>query len=93
MISQVLLSRCDRKGRIAAFEIMFMNSAIENHIRKGESFKIQSVIQTSKRAGMLELDEHLLELAKARKIRPKVALHAAQDRKWMEERLLGSSEA
>ncbi len=88
VISQVLLPRADGKGRVAAFEIMLMNSAIENHIRKGETFKIPSVIQTNRRMGMMLLDEHLIQLVQENKIKPKVAIDAAQDPKTIEERIL-----
>jgi len=89
VISQVLIPRADTKGRVAAFEIMIMNSAIENHIRKGETFKIPSAIQTSRRLGMTQLDDHLLRLVAEGKIRPKDALDLAQDQRMMESRLLG----
>ena len=56
------MPRNDKKGRIAAFEIMFMTPAIENHIRKAETFKITSVIQTNRNRGMILLDEHLMAL-------------------------------
>jgi twitching motility protein PilT len=64
VVSQVLLPRADGKGRVAAFEVMVMTPAIENHIRKNESFKILSAIQTGKRLGMSLLDEHLFELGR-----------------------------
>ena len=89
VLSQVLLPRADRKGRIAAFEIMYMNSAIENHIRKAETFKINSAIQTSKRQGMVTLDDYLRELVEDGKITPKVAIEASQEPREMEKRLLG----
>jgi len=72
------LPRKDGKGRIAAFEVMVRNSAIENHIRKGETFKIPSVMQTQKRLGMQLLDDHLIELVKEGIIARDVALDAAQ---------------
>jgi twitching motility protein PilT len=78
VVSQVLLPRADGHGRIAAFEIMVRNSAIENHIRKGETFKIGSVMQTQKRLGMQLLDEHLYELVQAGTIEREVALASAQ---------------
>ncbi len=78
VVSQVLLPRADGRGRVAAFEIMLRNSAIENHIRKGETFKIPSVMQTQKRIGMQLLDEHLLELVRAGTITQEVALNFAQ---------------
>ncbi|MFQ5503178.1 MAG: type IV pilus twitching motility protein PilT [Planctomycetota bacterium] len=89
VISQLLLPRADMPGRIAAFEIMIMNSAIENHIRKGESFKIHSAIQTNKRLGMLLLDDHLQDLVAEGCLAPKLALECAQDQKMMSSRLLG----
>jgi twitching motility protein PilT len=91
VISQVLLPRADKEGRVAAFEIMYMNSAIENHIRKAETFKIQSAIQTNKRQGMVLLDDYLRGLIGAGRISPKVAIEAAQDPREMEQRLLGGA--
>ncbi|MBL8841433.1 MAG: type IV pilus twitching motility protein PilT [Planctomycetes bacterium] len=87
VISQALLPRSDKKGRVAAFEIMVMTPAIENHIRKNETFKIPSVIQTSRRLGMVLLDDHLLELWKAGKIDRETALRAAQSPKDLEPKL------
>ena len=62
VISQVLMPRADGKGVVAAFEVMMMTPAIENHIRKKETFKITSTIQTSRQLGMHLLDDHLWEL-------------------------------
>jgi len=78
VVSQVLLPRMDGQGRVAAFEIMVRNSAIENHIRKGETFKIPSVMQTQRRLGMQLLDEHLLELVQSETISREDALSSAQ---------------
>ena len=47
------------KGRgwiLAGFEIMVMTPAIENHIRKNETFKIPSAIQTGKRLPYTSLE-------------------------------------
>ncbi len=62
VISQVLMPRADNSGRIAAFEVMVMTPGIENHIRKNETFKIPSAIQTGRSRGMSLLDDHLFEL-------------------------------
>lgn len=91
VISQVLLPRADGPGRIAAFEVMIINSAIENQIRKGETFKITSAIQTSKRQGMVLLDDYLRDLVSRGLITPKTAIDASQEPREMEERLLGGS--
>ncbi len=62
VISQVLMPRADGKGVVAAFEVMVMTPAVENHIRKNETFKIPSTIQTSRQLGMFLLDDHLWDL-------------------------------
>jgi twitching motility protein PilT len=87
VISQVLLSRADGKGRVAAFEVMLMNSAIGNLIRKGETHKIQSTIQTSKRFGMVTLDDYLLDLVRQGVVTSECALEAAQNREDLASRL------
>jgi len=86
VVSQVLLPR-KGGGRVAAFEVMLMTPAVGNLVRKNETNKIQSTIQTSRRMGMVTLDDYLLELVREDAISPKVALEAAQDRADMEARL------
>jgi twitching motility protein PilT len=86
VISQVLLPRKDRKGRVAAFEVMLMNPAIGNLIRKNETNKIQSTIQISKKSGMITLDDFLWDLVKRDVIAREVAIDAAQDPKDLEAR-------
>jgi twitching motility protein PilT len=78
VVSQVLVKRADGNGRISVFEIMVRNSAIENHIRKGETFKIPSVMQTQRRIGMQLLDDHLFELVNAGTITRETAMAYAQ---------------
>ena len=87
VISQVLLPRADKRGRIAAFEVMLMTPAIANLIRKNETNKIQSTLQTSRRMGMIALDDHLLDLCKRGVITREVALDAAQAPADLEGRL------
>jgi twitching motility protein PilT len=87
VISQVLLPRASGSGRVAAFEVMLMNSAISNLIRKNETNKIQSTIQTSRRHGMITLDDFLLDLVQRGEITREAALGAAQDRPDLEARL------
>lgn len=87
VISQVLLPRKDKRGRVAGFEIMLMTPAIGNLIRKNETNKIQSTLQTSRRMGMITLDDYLLDLVKRDVVSREVALDAAQDPKDLEARL------
>ncbi len=62
VISQTLLPLRDGSGRIAAFELMFTNDAIRALIRKAETYKIGSHIQTGAKEGMILLDDFLFNL-------------------------------
>ena len=86
VVSQVLMPRKDG-GRVAGFEVMINNPAIANLVRKNETNKIQSTIQTSKRLGMVTLDDYLFALTRRGEITREVALDYAQDPKDLEARL------
>ena len=86
VISQILIPAAGG-GRVAAFEVMLNNPAIENHIRKSETFKIPSVLQTSRRQGMVVMDDALLELYREGRITKETALEHSYDRKTMATRL------
>jgi len=62
VLSQQLCPRCDMPGRTAAFEFLYCTPATTNLIRKNETFRIESVIQTGRKWGMQLLDESLLGL-------------------------------
>jgi len=59
VLSQVLLVRKDRPGRLAAYEFLMVTPAISNLIRENKTFRIDSAIQTGKKFGMQLLDDHL----------------------------------
>jgi twitching motility protein PilT len=90
VISQILIPAA-AGGRVAAFEVMLNNPAIENHVRKSETFKIPSVIQTSRRQGMVLMDDSLLELYRAGRITKETTLEHAFDRKTMIVRMGGGA--
>ena len=90
VISQILVPTPDG-GRAAAFEVMLSNAAIENHIRKCETFKIGSVIQTSRRQGMMLMDDSLLDLYREGRIEQEVALERAFDEKALQLRMGGGA--
>jgi twitching motility protein PilT len=62
VISQLLIPRVDKPGRIAAFEIMINTPSIAALIRDNKTFRIQSDIQTGSKYGMLTLDSFLIDL-------------------------------
>jgi twitching motility protein PilT len=86
VISQILIPKKDG-GVVAAFEIMINTSAIENHIRKGETFKITSDIQTGRKRGMVLLDDALLQLYRDGAITAETTLEYCQDRVEMRTRM------
>ena len=87
VISQVLLPRAEGAGRVAAFEVMLRTPAVSNLIRKNETNKITSTLQTSRRLGMVTLDDYLLDLVQRGVVTKAVAVAAAQDPAELEARL------
>ncbi len=59
ILSQALLGRVDQPGMVAAYEFLVITPAIQNLIREGKTFRIDSFIQTGKKFGMQLLDDHL----------------------------------
>ena len=68
VISQALCQKATKDGVVAAFEIMIVNSAIQNLIREGKTFRIDSAIQTGRSQGMILLDDFLFDLYANKKI-------------------------
>lgn len=87
VVSQQLLPTVGG-GRCAAFEVMVPNPAIRNLIREGKTFQIGSMIQTSRKAGMMLLDDYLAELYIKNKISRDTAISFAQDYQYIERKLL-----
>src|ERR1700683_226874 len=61
VISQLLLPRVDKPGRLAVYEIMINTPSIAALIRDNKSFRIGSDIQTGAKYGMVTLDGFLME--------------------------------
>jgi len=61
VISQLLLPRIDKPGRVAAYEIMINTPSIAALIRDNKTFRINSDIQTGAKYGMVTLDGFLME--------------------------------
>jgi len=61
VISQLLLPRHDKPGRVAVFEIMVNTPSVAALIRDNKTFRINSDIQTGAKYGMVTLDGFLLD--------------------------------
>jgi twitching motility protein PilT len=62
VVSQLLLPTKDKKGRVAALEIMVATIAIRNLIREGKTHQMPSTIQTGTQLGMQSLEQSLRNL-------------------------------
>jgi twitching motility protein PilT len=79
VISQVLLVRQDKPGRVAAFEIMISTPSIRALIRDGKTYRLESDIQTGAKWGMNTLDAHLISLYEQGKINYESMVMSASD--------------
>ena len=87
VISQQLIPTADRHHRVAAFEVMLMSVAIKNLIREAKTFQIESMIQTSKKSGMITMDDALYELCMMGHITSEQAINFAQDSVALEKKI------
>ena len=79
VISQTLCKKIGG-GRVAAREILLSIPAVTNLIREGKTFQIPTVMQTSKRLGMVTLNDALLELVDGQLIEPAEGYGKAVDK-------------
>jgi len=79
VISQLLIPRIDKPGRVAAFEIMINTPSIAALIRDNKTFRIQSDIQTGAKWGMVTLDSWLLDKYEKGMIAREEVINKAQD--------------
>ncbi|MFI5310828.1 MAG: type IV pilus twitching motility protein PilT [Gemmatimonadales bacterium] len=70
VVSQVLCKKIGG-GRVAAREILLVTPAISNLIREGKTFQIPSMMQTSKRIGMITMNDTLIDLVEKKLVEPK----------------------
>src|SRR5690242_20693666 len=79
VISQTLCKKIGG-GRVAAREILLTTPAISNLIREGKTFQIPSIIQTSKKLGMLTMNDALLDLVEKKIVDPDEAYMKAVEK-------------
>ncbi len=68
------------KGRVAALEIMIVNSAISSQIREGKTHQIPSTMQMGAKLGMCTLNDSLEKLVKSDQVDAKEAYIKAVDK-------------
>ncbi len=87
VLTQQLLPRANGKGRVAACELMMMNTALANLVREGKTAQMQSFLLSGAEEGSLTMDNALLQLAREGMIRPETAMEAAKDAEQLKRRL------
>ncbi|HMC26784.1 MAG TPA: type IV pilus twitching motility protein PilT [Verrucomicrobiae bacterium] len=79
VVSQLLLPRIDKPGRIAVFEIMINTPSVGALIRDNKTFRINSDIQTGAKYGMVTLDSFLMDKYREGIISREEVITKAQD--------------
>ena len=79
VISQTLCKKIGG-GRVAAREILLTMPSITNLIREGKTYQINSVLQTSKRLGMVTLNDALIAYVDSGEVEPKEAYMKAVEK-------------
>jgi twitching motility protein PilT len=81
VVAQNLFKRVDRKGRVAALEILIFNTAVANLVREGKTHQIPGMIQVGKRFGNTPLDDSIMDHLKLKRISADEAYDKCIDKK------------
>ncbi len=81
VVAQGLFKRVDRKGRVAALEILIFNTAVANLVREGKTHQIPGMIQVGKKFGNTPLDDSIMDHLKMKRISPEEAYDKCIDKK------------
>ncbi len=79
VISQQLLPRQDGGGRVAVFEVLLANREIQSLIKEQKYFQIPSVMRSSRKEGMVSMDDAVYDLYMKSMIDSDTAISYAQD--------------
>ena len=85
VVSQQLLQRADRQGRVAALEILVNTPAAANLIRQGKLDQLENTMQAGGQFGMRTMDTAIQQLFDARQITGKEAYKKAINKAKFEE--------
>ncbi len=87
VVAQRLLPRAHGPGRALAVEVLRRNTAVANLIREGKTPHLISIMQSSRKDGMVLLERSLAELCRAGSIEERHAFAAANDQDQLMEYL------
>jgi twitching motility protein PilT len=81
VVAQNLFKRVDRKGRVAALEILVFTTAVANLVREGKTHQIPGMIQIGKKLGNQPLDDAIMEHLRMKRSSPEEAFDKCLDKK------------
>src|SRR5256712_5738917 len=81
IVAQSLFRRIDKKGRVAAMEILELPTAIANLERVGKTHQIPGMIQVGKKLGNQPLDDSIMEHLRMKRIAAEEAYDKCLDKK------------
>ena len=89
VISQILVPRIDRPGRIAVFEVLINTQSVGALIRDNKTFRLATEIQTGAKYGMNTIEQSLVDLYLAGVIAKEEMFGKAQDPELVAQLLAG----
>ncbi len=84
VVSQQLIPRKDKQGRVAALEILVNTPAVGNLIRQGKIDQLETAMQGARQLGMITMDSSLRDLFDKSQITGQEAYHACNDKRKFE---------
>lgn len=87
VVSQQLIPTADGRSRAAAFEVLRANHAVRNLIREGKTHQLSTIMQTNRKAGMITMDDALMQLFESGTISKENTIEYAQDQDAMMAKL------
>jgi twitching motility protein PilT len=75
IVSQILVRRMDKEGRIAAVEVLVGTPAVRNMIREGKTHQLNSMIQAGGKYGMQTMESSFKKLIQAGIVSPQEAIN------------------
>lgn len=81
VVAQNLFKRVDKKGRVAALEVLVFTTAIANLVREGKTHQLPGMIQVGKKLGNAPLDDSIMDHLKMKRISPEEAYDKCLDKK------------
>src|SRR2546425_5868730 len=81
IVAQSLFKRIDKKGRVAAMEVLVFTTAVANLVRESKTHQIPGMIQVGKKLGNQPLDDSIMEHLRMKRIAAEEAYDKCLDKK------------